>query len=61
VVVACPMCHVNLDMKQAAVEQRYSKKMGMVIYYLSDLVGLALGLSAEQLGINRHFVTKAQS
>ena len=58
-VVACPMCHVNLDMKQAAVERRFGKKLGMVVYYLSDLVGLALGLSAEQLGINRHFVTKA--
>jgi len=58
-VVACPMCHVNLDMKQAAVERRFEKKLGMVVYYLSDLVGLALGLSAEQLGINRHFVTQA--
>ena len=26
-VVACPMCHVNLDMKQAAVERRYGKKL----------------------------------
>jgi heterodisulfide reductase subunit B len=59
VVVACPMCHVNLDMKQAAVKRRFGKKLGMVVYYLSDLVGLALGLSAEQLGINRHFVTQA--
>ena len=58
-VVACPMCHVNLDMKQAAAERRYGTKLGMVVYYLSDLVGLALGIPAEQLGINRHFVTKA--
>jgi len=58
-VVACPMCHVNLDMKQAAVERRCGKKLGMVVYYLSDLVGMALGLSAEQLGVDRHFVTKA--
>jgi heterodisulfide reductase subunit B len=58
-VVACPMCHVNLDMKQAAVEQHFGKKLGLVVYYLSDLVGLALGLSAGQLGINRHFVTQA--
>ena len=58
-VVACPMCHVNLDMKQAAVERRYGNKLDMVIYYLSDLAGLALGLSGEQLGVNRHFVTKA--
>jgi heterodisulfide reductase subunit B len=46
-------------MKQAAVERRFGKKLGMVVYYLSDLVGLALGLSAEQLSINRHFVTQA--
>lgn len=59
VVVACPMCHVNLDMKQPAVERRYGKKLEMVVYYLSDVVGLALGFSAEQLGTNRHFVTKA--
>jgi heterodisulfide reductase subunit B2 len=58
-VVACPMCHVNLDMKQAAVEQRYGTKLNLVIYYLSDLVGLAMGFPAERLGINRHFVTKA--
>jgi heterodisulfide reductase subunit B2 len=56
-VVACPMCHVNLDMKQAAVEKRYGKKFNMTVYYLSDLVGLALGLSTQQLGIDRHFVT----
>jgi heterodisulfide reductase subunit B len=58
IVVACPMCHVNLDMKQAAIEQRYEEKLGLVVYYLSDLVGLALGLSPEQVGVNRHFVTK---
>lgn len=57
VVVTCPMCHLNLDMKQAAVEKRYGKKFNMTVYYLSDLVGLALGLSTQQLGIDRHFVT----
>ncbi len=56
VVVACPMCHVNLDMKQADIERRYSVRHGMTIYYLSDLVGRALGLSDDALGISRHFV-----
>lgn len=57
IVVACPMCHINLDMKQADIERRYRVKHGMMIYYLSDLVGLALGLGEKQLGIDRHFVT----
>ena len=43
-VVACPMCHVNLDMKQPDVERRYGCRHDMPVYYLSDLVGLALGL-----------------
>jgi len=58
-VVACPMCHVNLDMKQEAVNRKYGKRLKLPVYYLSDLIGLALGISAAQLGINRHFVRKA--
>jgi heterodisulfide reductase subunit B len=57
-VVACPMCHVNLDMKQEAIEKRHGVQHNMVVYYLSDLVGLALGLDEKTLGIDRHFVVK---
>lgn len=56
-VVACPMCHVNLDMKQADVERRYAEQHAMPVYYLSDLVGRALGLDDRTLGVERHFVT----
>ena len=57
-VVACPMCHVNLDMKQADIERRYGVKHEMMVYYLSDLVGMALGMSASELGVDKHFVVK---
>ena len=55
-VVACPMCHVNLDMKQPAIERHFAEKLGMVIYYLTDVIGMALGLPEEAVGVNRHFV-----
>lgn len=55
-VVACPMCHVNLDMKQAAIEARHGARHGLPVYYLSDLVGRALGLNDSALGVDRHFV-----
>jgi len=45
-------------MKQAEVEQRYDCRHGLVVYYLSDLVGLALGIDEHTLGIDRHFVVK---
>ena len=57
VVTACPMCHVNLDMKQHDIEQHAGAHFGLPVYYLTDLVGLALGISREELGIDRHFVT----
>jgi heterodisulfide reductase subunit B2 len=56
IVTACPMCHVNLDMKQHDIERRFGIRYAMPVYYLTDLVGLALGISREELGIDRHFV-----
>jgi heterodisulfide reductase subunit B len=58
IVVACPMCHVNLDMKQEAIDRRHGVHHDMEIFYLSDLVGLALGIDRATLGIDRHFVVK---
>jgi heterodisulfide reductase subunit B len=56
-VVACPMCHVNLDMKQARYRASSSTEIRRLpVYYLSDMVGMALGLGAAELGIDRHFV-----
>ena len=56
VVVACPMCHVNLDMKQLDIDRAYGSEHNLMVYYLSDLVGLALGLSEKDLGIDKHFI-----
>ncbi len=55
-VTACPMCHVNLDMKQSAIEESLGRKLNLPVYYLSDMVGMALGLSTTELGVDRHFV-----
>jgi len=57
IVAACPMCHANLDMKQPDIEKALGKQFGLPVYYLTDAVGIALGLSAAQLGVDRHFVT----
>ncbi|MBI5208566.1 MAG: CoB--CoM heterodisulfide reductase iron-sulfur subunit B family protein [Elusimicrobia bacterium] len=46
VVVGCPMCHSNLDMR---------RRGAMPVLYLSELLGLAAGLSPAALGLDRHF------
>ncbi|MDR1270386.1 MAG: CoB--CoM heterodisulfide reductase iron-sulfur subunit B family protein [Planctomycetaceae bacterium] len=55
-VVACPMCHVNLDMKQSAIESKYKEQLNLPVYYLSDLVGIALGIPEKELCLDKHFV-----
>ncbi len=56
IVVACPMCHVNLDMKQEETRKAHPELPQLPVYYLSDLVGLAVGLKESQLGVDKHFV-----
>lgn len=58
VVVACPMCHSNLDLRQSAMEAR-GASLGLPILFLTQLVGLALGLDGASLGLERHFVSAA--
>ena len=56
IVVACPMCHSNLDFRQRAINQRDAAEP-MPILFLSQLVGLGLGLDPARLGLKRHFVS----
>jgi heterodisulfide reductase subunit B2 len=51
VVVACPLCHGNLDIRQREIERIYKTKYGMPVFYITQLVGLAVGLSADKLGL----------
>ena len=56
VVVACPMCHLNLDMRRPNIEKYSGKKYGIPVIYLTQAVGLALGLDEKKLGLRRHKV-----
>jgi heterodisulfide reductase subunit B len=57
IVVACPLCHSNLDLRQKAMTARGEQPLP--ILFITQVVGLALGLPAESLGLNRHFVATA--
>jgi len=55
-VTPCPLCHTVLDGFQRENEQDLGQKLGMPVLHLPQLVGLALGLSAEELRIDQHIV-----
>jgi heterodisulfide reductase subunit B len=56
VVVACPMCHSNLDMRRPEIDKYLQSKLDIPVIYLTQAIGLAVGLSPEVLGLQRHFV-----
>ncbi|MBI5727988.1 MAG: heterodisulfide reductase subunit B, partial [Ignavibacteriales bacterium] len=56
IIAACPMCHSNLDMRQLNMKKNNPAHQEMPVFYLSEFLGLALGLTPEQLGINLHFI-----
>ncbi|PIN69107.1 heterodisulfide reductase subunit B [Candidatus Woesearchaeota archaeon CG11_big_fil_rev_8_21_14_0_20_43_8] len=56
VVVACPLCHSNLDMKQKEIGKELRMDLDMPVFYFSQLLGLALGIDHRKLGLHTHFV-----
>jgi heterodisulfide reductase subunit B len=56
VVVACPMCHSNLDLRRPDINQRLDQAIDIPVLFITDVIGLALGIPEKKLGLHRHFV-----
>jgi heterodisulfide reductase subunit B len=56
IVVACPMCHANLDIRQEQVSEKLGQPVKMPVVYFSQLLGYALGLEKKELGFKKHIV-----
>ncbi len=57
VVTPCPLCHLELDGKQADAEKHKHENIDMPILHLPQLVGLALGFSPKEMGLDKHLVS----
>jgi heterodisulfide reductase subunit B len=56
VVVACPLCHVNLDARQKQIEEEFKETFHLPIVYFTQLMGLSFGSKPGELGLGKHFV-----
>ncbi|ODS41917.1 MAG: hypothetical protein MSIBF_00715 [Candidatus Altiarchaeales archaeon IMC4] len=56
IVVACPLCHGNLDMRQKQVEKKFGKMFGIPVVYMTQVLGIALGASPREVGLDKLFV-----
>ncbi len=51
VVAACPLCQMNLDMRQGQVNAARGSQHSIPVFYFTQLMGLAFGLSPEEVGL----------
>ena len=56
-VTPCPLCHLNLDGQQPDAAKVRGVRLGLPVLHLPQLVGLALGMDAKELRLDRHVVT----
>jgi heterodisulfide reductase subunit B len=56
IVVACPLCQSNLDMRQPDIEKHTGKKFDLPIMYFTQLMALAFGYPEKELKLPKHIV-----
>lgn len=57
IAVSCPMCQVNLDLRQQDIKKQTGKNYQMPVVYITQLLGLGLGISPAKLGFNKLMVS----
>lgn len=61
IVTACPLCQLNVDMRQKAINQQTGENYNLPVYYFTELVSLCLGASPKDVGITKHYWPAAES
>jgi heterodisulfide reductase subunit B len=59
IAVACQMCQMNLDLRQADATSAHGEIPPTPVLFVTQLLGLALGLSPKELGIEALAVSPA--
>ena len=56
VVTVCPLCQFNLDGYQDQIARKF-EAVDMPVVYFTQVLGLAMGLSADELGLKRSIIS----
>jgi heterodisulfide reductase subunit B len=57
IVCICPMCQLNLDAYQSRVNSEFDKSFNLPVLFLTQLVGIAMGLDWKKVGIGKELVS----
>jgi len=56
IVTTCPMCQVNVEAYQKRINKEFKQAFEIPVLFFTQLLGLALGCSERELGLQRNLV-----
>ena len=56
-VTPCPLCQTNLDAYQSRVNAKFKTSYNLPVLFITQLIGLALGVAPVSLGLNTNIVS----
>ena len=57
-VTPCPLCHLRMDVQQHNISKEMGRDIEIPILHLPQMVGIALGIPKEELGLKHHITQK---
>ena len=55
-VTTCPLCQFNVDAYQDEVGEKYGINSRLPVYFITELIGVAMGMNPREMQVDRHFV-----
>jgi succinate dehydrogenase / fumarate reductase cytochrome b subunit len=55
-VTPCPLCHLKLDTQTKHAGEAIGREVELPVLHMQQMLGLALGCSAQELGLQHHLV-----
>jgi heterodisulfide reductase subunit B len=52
-ITVCPFCHMMYDLNQPRIEKTFNEQFGIPILHYTQLLGLAMGFSPDELGLEQ--------
>lgn len=56
VVTACPICQMNLDMRQSQINKKFGAQLDLPVMYFTQIMAYAMGATPAEIGLSKNYV-----